>query len=301
MNNKKLTDLTRIIRRVEDLPTLPRVVLKITELVNNPKSSARDLASVITDDQVLTARLLKFVNSAFYGFPQKISTATDAIVLLGFDAIRNLLLTTSMFDLFSDKNKGNELKREKLWDHSLGCAVAAKIIGDYMRYDNPEELFVSGLLHDIGKIVEMLFLPDDFARVVSIVENKNILMLTAEDHVLGYTHADVGRLLAERWNLPSRLVNVIACHHQPGLAGRFSQEAAIVHLADILCRAMNMGSGGDNKIPLLDKNAWETMQLKLNSVEPIMEEIENQFSDISSAIGWVGIRGLDKNNAGMLE
>ena len=284
-NNTKLTDLTRIIRRVEDLPTLPRIVLKITELVNNPKSSARDLAGVITDDQVLTARLLKFVNSSFYGFPQKISTATDAIVLLGFDAIRNLLLTTSMFDLFSNKNKENELKREKMWDHSLGCAVAAKVIGNYMRYDNPEELFVSGLLHDIGKIVEMLFLPDDFAGVVSMVENKNILMLAAEDHVLGYTHADVGRLLAERWNLPSNLVTVIACHHQPGLAGRFLQEAAIVHLADILCRAMNIGSGGDNKIPPLDKNAWETIQLKLSAIEPIMQEIEDQFGDISSSLG----------------
>lgn len=285
MNNKKLTDLTRIIRRVEDLPTLPRIVLKITELVNNPKSSAKDLARVVTDDQVLTARLLKFVNSSFYAFPQNISTVTDAIVLLGFDAIRNLLLTTSMFDLFSNKNKENELKRERMWDHSLGCAVAAKVIGDHMRYDNPEELFVSGLLHDIGKIVEMLFLPDDFARVVSMVENKNILMLAAEDHVLGYTHADVGRLLAERWNLPSKLVNVIAYHHQPGLAGRFSQEAAIVHLADILCRAMNMGSGGDNKIPPLDKNAWETIQLKLSAIEPIMKETENQFRDISSSIG----------------
>ena len=285
MNNKKLTDLTRIIRRVEDLPTLPRIVLKITELVNNPKSSAKDLAGVVTDDQVLTARLLKFVNSSFYGFPQNISTVTDAIVLLGFDAIRNLLLTTSMFDLFSNKNKENELRREKMWDHSLGCAVAAKVIGDHMRYDDPEELFVSGLLHDIGKIVEMLFLPDDFARVVSMVENKNILMVEAEDHVLGYTHADVGRLLAERWNLPSKLVNVIAYHHQPGLAGRFSQEAAIVHLADILCRAMNMGSGGDNKIPPLDKNAWETIQLKLSAIEPIMKETENQFRDISSSIG----------------
>ena len=285
MNHTKPTDLTRIIRRVDDLPTLPRIVLKITELVNNPKSSARDLAGVITDDQVLTARLLKFVNSAFYGFPQNISTATDAVVLLGFDAIRNLLLTTSMFDLFSNKNKENELKREKMWDHSLGCAVAAKVIGDYVRYDNPEELFVSGLLHDIGKIVEMLFLPDDFAEVVSMVENKNILMLAAEDHVLGYNHADIGRLLAEKWNLPSKLVTVIACHHQPGLAGSFSQEAAIVHIADILCRAMNIGSGGDNKIPLLDKNAWETIQLKLSTIEPIMQEIENQFKDISLSIG----------------
>ena len=94
-------DLNRIIGKIEDLPTLPRTVLKITELVNNPRSSAKDLARIITDDQVLTARLLKLVNSSFYGFPQRISTVTGAIVLLGFDAIRNLLLTTSVFDIFA--------------------------------------------------------------------------------------------------------------------------------------------------------------------------------------------------------
>ncbi len=109
-------DLYRIISRVDDLPTLPRTVLRITELVNDPKSSARDLARVITDDQVLAARLLKLVNSSFYGFPQRISTITGAIVLLGFDAIRNLLLTTSVFDLFTSRKKAGVFRQEQFWD-----------------------------------------------------------------------------------------------------------------------------------------------------------------------------------------
>jgi len=274
-------DLKRIIRRVQDLPTLPRTVLKITELVNNPKSSAKDLAGVITDDQVLTARLLKLVNSSFYGFPQRISEVTGAIVLLGFDAIRNLLLTTSMFDLFSNKGKKDRFRREELWDHSLACAVGAKVIGAYLRYEKIEELFVSGLLHDIGKIVEMLFLPEDFLKVVSVVDEENVLMTSAEDRVLGYNHSEVGRLLAERWNLPSKLVRIIAHHHQPDLVGKFSYETAIVHLADILCRGLNLGSGGDNKIPPLNKAAWESLQIELGAIEPIMEEIEWEFKDIS--------------------
>ena len=277
----KSASLKRIIGRVRDLPTLPRTVLKITELVNDPKSSARDLAKVITDDQVLTARLLKLVNSSFYGFPQRIATVTGAIVLLGFDAIRNLLLTTSVFGLFPTKCKEDRFGIERFWDHSLGCAVGAKIIGDYMRYDKIEELFVSGLLHDIGKIVEFLFLPEDFNKVISLVEDENILFADAERRVLDYTHAEVGELLAERWNMSSKLVNVIAHHHQPVLAGRFSREAAIIHLADILCRAMDMGSGGDNKIPSLDRKTWDALQLKISAIEPIGEEMERQFQDIS--------------------
>ena len=276
--------LNRIIRRVEDLPTLPRTVLRITELVNNPGTSARDLADVVVDDQVLTARLLRLVNSSFYGFPRKISTVTGAIVLLGFDAIRNLLLTTSILDLFSNKNRKTDFNREKLWDHSIGCAVGAKIIGSYLKYERVEELFVAGLLHDIGKIVEMLFLPKDFAQIVSIVEKENILLFSAEERVLGYTHADLGRLLAKKWSLPSKIEAVIANHHQPDAADDFKLEAAIIHLSDILCRALDIGSGGDSRIPALNKSAWEVLGLDISAVEPVMHAIETEFDSINMSI-----------------
>jgi putative nucleotidyltransferase with HDIG domain len=280
-NKSKYAGLSRVIRRIDDLPTLPSVIIRITEQVNNPRSSAKDLAGVIVDDQVLTARLLKLVNSSFYGFPQKISTVTDAIVLLGFDAIRNLLLTTSIFNMFTGMNKRKKIWQENFWDHSLGCAVGAKVIGNHIRYDKVEELFVSGLLHDIGKIVEMLFFSEDFEKVISIIKDKNVLMKSAEDEVLGYTHADLGKLLAEKWNLPKKLVHSIEFHHEPDNAGSFTQEAAVVHLADILCRALDIGSGGDNRMPFLSKIAWETLQIKIDAIESIMEKIKLEFEDIS--------------------
>ena len=280
-NQTNLPDLNRIIRKVEDLPTLPRTILKITELVNNPKSSARDLSRVITDDQVLTARLLKLVNSSFYGFPQRISTVTGAIVLLGFDAIRNLLLTTSVFDVFSKQIKHPKFSQEKFWDHSLGCAVGAKVIGNFMRHNKIEELFVSGLLHDIGKIVEMMFLPREFSKITAVVRHKNTLLRDAEMEVLGYTHAEVGKLLAERWNLPPKLIAVIGHHHDPAAAGPYILETAITHLADILCRALNIGSGGDHKMPPLDPFAWEILKIKPHALEPIMEEMTREYEDIS--------------------
>ena len=279
-----MPDPQKLIEKIDDLPTLPRTVLKITELVNDPKSSAEDLARIITDDQVLTARLLKLVNSSFYGFPQRISTVTGAIVLLGFDAIRSLLLTTSVFDLFANRNRKKKEDQERFWDHSLGCAVGAKVIGNYLRHDKIEELFVSGLLHDIGKIVEMMFLPDEFNNVVATVNKENILMTTAEHKVLGFNHAEVGKLLVEKWNLPVKLVQVIAHHHQPQNAGNFALEAAIVHLADIFCRALNIGYGGDNKIPPLDKLAWERLKIRTDAIDTIMATMLREYRDIASFI-----------------
>ena len=277
-------DLQKIIAGIDDLPTIPRTVLKISELVNDPQSSAKDIARIITDDPVLTARLLKLVNSSFYGFPQRISTVTNAIVLLGFDAIRSLLLTTSVFDLFADRNKQLKQDQEKFWDHSLGCAVGAKVIGNYLRHDKIEELFVSGLLHDIGKIVQMQYLPEEFAKVAAAINKSNILMITAEEEVLGYSHAEIGQLLADKWNLPVKLEQVIAHHHKPTAAGSFVLEASIIHLADILCRALNMGDGGDNKIPPLDKTAWELLKLKTDSFEAIMATLQDEYKDISNFI-----------------
>ncbi|MCU0559504.1 MAG: HDOD domain-containing protein [Desulfobacterales bacterium] len=275
-------DLQRVIARVKDLPTLPRTVLRITELVNDPRAAAKDLSIIITDDQVLTARLLKLVNSSYYSFPRRVSTVTQATVLVGFDAIRNLLITTSVLDLFPARSAKVRREQELLWDHSLGCAIGAKTIGSFLGQEKLEELFVAGLLHDIGKLIEMMFLPEEFSHIAERVREQGGLIKAAEQEVLGCTHAEIGRLLAERWNLPVKLAEIIALHHRPVEAGPFALEAAVVHLADILARSLDLGCGGDRSIPPLDPAAWELLRLKASALDGIMASMLAEFDDIRS-------------------
>lgn len=281
---EKAGDINRVISRIRDLPTLPATVIRITQIVNNPKASARDLARIITDDQVLTARLLRLVNSSFYGFPQRISTVTGAIVLLGFDAIRNLLLSTSIFKLFKAGSRDLRFRLDAFWDHSVGCALGAKIVATHLRYEQVEELFVAGLLHDIGKVLELLYLPQDFERVAERVEADNILIEEAEREIWGFGHAELGAALADAWRLPAKLVEVIGFHHTPDRALSFPLETSIVHVADILCRALDLGSGGDHRMPRLNDRAWENLGLDVAELTTIIEEIDAGFSDIKALI-----------------
>ncbi|MEJ5358203.1 MAG: HDOD domain-containing protein [Desulfobacterales bacterium] len=266
---------------IEDLPTLPRTVLRITERINDPATSARDLARIIAEDQVLTARLLKLVNSSFYGFRRRIGTVTEAVLMIGFEAVRSHLLTTSVFDLFPPRSPALRRGQELLWDHSLGCAVGAKAIGTAMRRDNLEELFVAGLLHDIGKIVLLAKFPAESEEVAARVA-AGAAILEAEEAVLGCTHAEIGRRLAEHWNLPSPLVRAIESHHPPFAAEPPEEFSAVVHLADILARVLELGSGGDDRIPPLDPAAWRALRLLPAAFDGILASMLTDFDDIGS-------------------
>jgi HD-like signal output (HDOD) protein len=279
--------LQRFIGKIRDLPTLPQTVLRITELINDPRSSARELAGVISEDQVLTARLLRLVNSAFYGFPQRVTTVTSAVVLLGFDAIRNLLLSTSVLDLFSPKNQAHRCFFESLWAHCLACAVSAKVIGSHLRHDQTEELFVAGLLHDIGKIVELMYLGEDFARVIAAAGSHGQAFGEAERQIIGCDHASTGQLLARYWNLPMKLIQLIGFHHQPLAAGQWVQEAAVVHLADIFAHGLSPNGSGARGLPPAVKGLWKALPLDAAAIEPLMRSAFGQYEAMRQSIGSV--------------
>jgi len=270
--------LDHLVQQIGSLPTLPSVIVRVNEQVANPKTSALDLARTILEDQSLTARLLRLVNSPFYGFPRRIATVTEAVTILGFAPVRSLLLTASVVDLLVGEETP-DFSPTGLWEHSVGAAVGAGLLARYTRHEDREEVFVAGLLHDVGKLVLFHFLTKEFLAVLETSRREDIPIRTAEQRLLGFTHDQVGRLLAERWKLPVRLSEAIGCHHRPDLAQVGKREAALVHVAEALTRALGLGSGGDDAVPMLEPECWRRLGLQTTILEPLMIELEEQYAD----------------------
>jgi len=263
--------IEELVSRIQELPTLPVVVGRVTQLVNSPDTSASDINEIISQDPALSAKILKLVNSAFYGFPRKISSITHAVVILGFNIIRNLALSTFAFDLF--EARGVAFDYQGLWIHSIGCGVTATCIGKHIKFLEPGDLFVGGLLHDIGKVMFAQYLPDPFSKAVNMVEQDSTLLLKdAETQVIGEHHAAMGAYLADRWSLPLHLVEIIGKHHAPETGEETAKPVAIVHLADILTRAMLIGTGGDQGIPEIHPHAIALLEMTEEDFGPIMDQ-----------------------------
>lgn len=266
--NETKRQIKKKLKNLQSLPTLPPIVGKLTRLISDEKATAPQIAALIEKDQVLTGKVLKMVNSAFYGFPRRISTVSNAIVLLGFNVIRTLVITASIFETMQSSDLS-------LWEHSLGVAAASGILAQKLELKNPEEVTTAGLLHDLGKVVIRTEFPEFYKQIRQLVREKRIYFYEAEKEILGIDHSEIGRLLANQWNLPERLVEPIAYHHEPEKARKFKKETAIVHFADIMTRAVGYGSGGDPWVPPLSEKAWK--RLKLN--EEILAEIIPIFED----------------------
>ncbi len=251
----------RVVQRVVDLPTLPAIIPRIMRLVEDPRSSATDLARVIASDQSLASRILRLANSAFYGFRREIVSVDHAVVLLGFNTVKSIVLAATVFETLSGGDVVSSFDREQFWLHVLGTATAARRLARARRLADPEAAFVGGLLHDIGKVVLDRFFYRRYAQAAEDAARRPCLIREAETAHFSVHHAEVGRWLVERWRFPAVLVEPVAFHHRPAAAGAPAWGATVaVHLADILARNAGIGSGGDPLLPLPETGVLQRLQ-----------------------------------------
>ena len=264
------------------LPEIPSVAFELKEVIEDPLSSAEHIARVVSRSPSLTAVLLKIVNSSFYGFPSKISTVSHAVSLIGTREISLLALGISVLSIFKNIPK-ETINMHSFLRHSLVCGLLSRIFAAHRNISQTEQLFVSGLLHDLGRLILCIYFPDASRNVLARSRDCNQLLYKEEKDYLGCDHAQLGVKLMKQWKLPLSLENNILYHHKPSEAPQ-SVPATIVHLADIIVNGLGIGSSGEKFIPPLDYDAWENLGLSPNCFETIIGQATHQFRAMESIL-----------------
>jgi putative nucleotidyltransferase with HDIG domain len=270
MGSMDIRDLRARIENINALPTIPGVLKRLLGVIENPGVSLNEISNFISNDPALTTKVLKMVNSPIYGFPGRISSVNQAVILLGLNVVKGLLLGVSVFELMQKTMIG-------LWEHSLGCAITARFIAEKKGLKEPEEASVDGLLHDIGKVLLILQFPEEYEKAMRDADIGNLSIYDAERAHFGTTHASVGSWMAQKWRFPQKLVDVIEYHHKPHLSKNAPVESAIVHLSNILVRARGFGFAGDHTIMAVNPEAWQLLDLSEADLRDILGALEESL------------------------
>ena len=271
--------LESIVEAVNDLPALPQVVVQVIKLTEDPDSTAQDINYVLNQDQAITAKVLKMANSAFYGFPRRIGSVTDAIIMLGFRTLRSIVMAASVSDILNKEIEGYALEYGELWRHSQCTAMAARLIARKSKFAFLDLAYTAALLHDIGKVILNNIMKETYREVVTLVSEDNISFIEAENKILGFNHAEVGARVAEKWNLPPETVEAIQLHHSPEVAQVNPRLTAIVHLADAICVSMGIGMGIDGILYPISGGAMQLLDLDETEIEHVISELIDVFAD----------------------
>lgn len=271
--------LQEIINRVEDVPALPHTIVRIIQLTEDVNSTVHDIEKTVLEDQSLTTRILRMANSAYYGYPRRISTISEATVLLGFQTVKSIAFNASLSNILDKELPGYALEKRALLRQSQSCAMLSRYIAKVVRFPKFENAYVAGLLRDIGKVILNYYLTEQYQEIIQRVNMRNETFLEAEAAVLGFNHAQVGAKIAEKWNLPKELVEAIEYHHSPEKATVNPQMTAIVHLADAIVMMMGIGLGIDGLSYQLSPYALELLNLNEDEVYQIVGEVTELFAD----------------------
>jgi putative nucleotidyltransferase with HDIG domain len=270
---------------IRELSTLPGVILRILEVMNNPMADARDVEKEIIDDPVITAKVLKVANSPFYGIDRNISSVSQAVVLMGFAEVQNIALSVSIFGRFLLPTKAFDGRQ--FWEHCFATAVTAEALQRRVNAQTNDG-FVAGLLHDVGRMVLDQYFYDEFEEIMAIADIQKISLLDAERKVLGVSHCDIGYWVAEKWNLPTMLTDSILFHHTPFSCRESYVLTSIIHVADIISKAFGSYMKRDFVSSPKDESAFRLLNLDSEKVMELADLINRKMEYFDILVGTVG-------------
>jgi putative nucleotidyltransferase with HDIG domain len=270
----------RIIEDIRQLPALPLIVNRLIKVVNSPDSSAEDAADLIEKDPALTTKVLRLANSAFYGMPRSISSVSSAVVILGFNTLRSLVLGASVISMFPSNGAKIAFDRLRFWKHSIVSAMVARTIAQNIMgvtMMDPQSAFCAGIMHDIGKLIFELFTPKEYAAVCRQSQEQKIPIVEAEASVMGITHAQIGTILADKWALPLELEAAIVHHHEPQAEKSIRELVTTIHLADGIAHRLDCGLWDEEALPAEWTGARAMLSIDDQEYQRITASLKNEI------------------------
>ena len=292
MNEK---EILRKLDRIKEIPTLPTIVFELNRALQDPDTSIAKVSETIEKDQALSLKLLKLVNSAFYGFKSRISNIRNAIVLLGFNTVRNAIVSVSVISAFSGKSKLTDFNITEFWKHSLAVAVVSKSIAEKTKMESADNCFVGGLLHDVGKVILAQYLQDLFASVWSAMQDDLLTFYEAERQEIPIDHTKIGAYLASKWQLPLGLVEAIRWHHDFQEDSDNADFVLIIYLANIIVNSYDADPDCVLDLSAMHPKAVKFMMTHMTDVSDwylsLAGEIEDAYAFFLDSEG-SGLAGL---------
>jgi HD-like signal output (HDOD) protein len=278
LSDYPLTTIERIVDETSTVYSLPLFYEHLNETINHPRSSIDDISKIITEDQGLTARLLRLANSPMFGCYAKVDSITKAVTILGTQQLRDMALAASVMGVFKGIPE-DLLNMSSFWRHSIACGIIARSLAIYRRESNVERLFVAGMMHDLGQVVLAAARPEIIRELLEVQRDTGRFYLALEQEQLGFDHAELGGALLKKWKIPASIGETVACHHNPGNAEQFRLETALIHLADVMCQAMELGQGAEWGVPPLDEPAWDRLGLSPHMLGAVLKQSEAQIAE----------------------
>lgn len=263
---------------VKDVPTLPVIYQKLFQKMQDPNVAVPEIAEIITQDPALTAKILHLVNSAFYGYSKKIKTISRAVVVLGFRAVRSAALAVSVFDYFADE-ESDGVNMLDFWKHSIAVATITRVLATELKFQQQDEAFIVGLLHDVGKLIEKRYFEEDFQEVCTVATEQHLSWYECEKALFQINHATIGKAIFRAWDFPPTVVDAVQFHHNPASSTKAPQLTALVHVADVISYQLDFGAPGAWAPKECDPDALKMLGLTMERTLEFHEKIQAQMDD----------------------
>ncbi|HUO10019.1 MAG TPA: HDOD domain-containing protein [Phycisphaerae bacterium] len=277
--------ITDAVNAISQIATLPEITMKIIELVENPRSTAQDLNKLISNDPALVARILKVVNSAFYGLPGQIGSINRAIVLLGLNAVKNIVIAASLAKLFRGGRVSPHFSAKDLWTHSIAVGVFSKMIVTKLNNTLPDEAFLAGLIHDMGILVELQAFREPLVEIAERSTKEEVRYIDIETQIIGVDHQALGAGLTTKWKFPRSFQYVTGHHHNPiALAPECRWLACVIHVADHICCREGLGYSLTCKGEAMDPAVLTELNLSTETVEDLVKSLPEAMKETESLL-----------------